>query len=89
MSKNRTYNLGRLSELAKKMQQLRVKVDASVKALLYHFDPIDSDLEYVERIKPERLEIYVDSIRKEVCELKKIRTEIESLKSELGESDGG
>lgn len=81
---DRTFNLGRLHELKEKRRRLRIEVDADVKALLYHFEPMDIDCEYVDKIDPRRLRIYTNRIERNINELQKVHAEIERLKNEVG-----
>ena len=78
---------GRLSELSDQLQRLRISTDAMVKALLYHFDPIDNGLNYIDDIDTERLEVYVADIKKNTKEICKIKAEYERLKGEIGDSN--
>jgi len=85
MRTDRTYKLGRLAELQDKIQSLRIQTHAYVTALLAHFDPFDIELEYVERIKPLQIETWVKGIIKHVDEIRKLRSEVEALKEDLGQ----
>jgi SMC interacting uncharacterized protein involved in chromosome segregation len=84
-----TYLRGRISELSEQLQRLRISTDAVVKALLYHFDPIDNGLDYVDAINTERLEVYVSDIKKYTKEICKIKQEVDRLKGEVGQDNVG
>ena len=84
---NRTMNLGRLAELREKQMTKRVEIDAAVKALIYHFDPIDNDLMYTDKICPQRIMVHVKTIEREKKVLDKLNAEIKRLQEELGEAE--
>jgi len=85
---NRTMNLGRLAELREKQMTTRVEIDAAVKALIYHFDPMDNDLMYTDKICPDRILVHVKTIERKKKVLDKLNVEIKHLEEELGEAEG-
>lgn len=85
---DRTFNLGRLSELQEQRDRLRVEIDALVKALIYHFDPMDTDCEYADRINVGRMKIYVNDIARKHQQLQKVLVEIIRLQEETGGLNG-
>ena len=80
----RTMNLGRISELKAQLESLRVLIHNNVTGIVLHFDPMDADLQYVERINPERLETSIKEVKKLKREFDKIAREIARLEKELG-----
>jgi hypothetical protein len=89
MRSDRTYKVGRLQELRDRLRTLKVKIDAPVKAIIYHFEPIDNDCDYVEKIDTGFLEIHFISIKEEMIKLKKVVGEIHQLEEELGVGESG
>jgi len=83
----RTYKVGRLSELKRQRKTVRIEIDAMAKSIVLHFEPMDQDLAYVDKIDPERLMAYNDSIARKVKVLTKVNAEIKALVAELGESE--
>lgn len=83
---NRVLNLGRLAELKEQQMTLRVDIDSAVRSIIYHFDPLDNDLAYIEKIIPDRLMIYVKKIGQQMKVLQKVNAEIKRLETELGEN---
>lgn len=84
---DRTFQIGRLAELKEKASRLRIKIDAYVKQLVVHFDPLDLDMEYTEKIDPWKLETYVREIKRNVEELQRVRVDIKQLQAELGQNE--
>jgi len=82
---NRQMILGRLVELREQRQTVSVEIDAAVKAIVVHFEPMDADLAYVQNIMPERLSVYVKTIERKMKILHKLNTEIKRLEAEVGE----
>ena len=80
--------LGRLEEFRQRLQVLRIEIDTAVKGILFHFEPLDRDLDYIKNLIPERLKVNVATIEKKMKEFKKISAEIEELQKELGENGG-
>lgn len=85
--KNRTYNLGKLEELKKVLRESKIRVDGHVRNIIYHFEPLDSSMDYIDGIDPARLEIFLHDLKKEHEKLRKAQREIEQLKEELGEDN--
>lgn len=83
---NRHMNLGKLADLKTKRYRLRVRIDGIVKTILVHFEPLDSDMQYVNDLDPGRLAIHVSDMEKLHRELKSVQAEIKRLEDELGES---
>jgi hypothetical protein len=79
-------NFGRLAELRQQQLTLRVEIDSAVRSIIYLFDPLDSDLAYVDNIIPDRLAIYVKTIERKMKLLNKLNVEIKRVEAELGES---
>ena len=85
MQSDRTYKLGRLSELASKLHELKVKIDGLAKNIIYHFEPLDVAMDYVMTIDPTKLNIYVRDLNDKVREMKKVKAEMDALRGEVGE----
>jgi hypothetical protein len=85
MINTRTMNYGRKTELERQAMQLRVEIDAQVKAMFVHLEPLDWDLQYTEKILPDRMQIYVAAISKKVKDLHRVLVELKCVKTELGE----
>jgi len=78
--------LGRLAELRSERHRLKVQIDAIVKSLLIHFEPLDHAMDYIDDIDPTRLLINVQDIREKHEQLQKVQTEIERLKADAGDT---
>jgi hypothetical protein len=86
---NRTYNIGKIQELKTELRTIRIEIDSFVKNLVYHFDPMDSACDYVEKIDTSVLEVYMSSIKRKMIRLKKVKEQVEDLEKELGQSESG
>lgn len=85
MARNeREYKLGRIARLREDRETMRVEIDAIVKALIYHFDPMDVDCTYVDKIQPAKVKIYANDIERKMTYYEKIMKEIRQLEEELG-----
>lgn len=85
MQTHRTFNIGRKKELEDRLATLRVEIDASAKAIVLHFEPMDIDCKYVEKIDPFKLETYVHAIARKKKDFDRIKAEVDRLNAELGE----
>lgn len=85
MSNQRTMNLGRKAELMRRLEDLRITIHNNISGMLFHLDPMDADLQYVERFRIDRLEASLREIKKLRAEFDAIKREIERLNRELGE----
>jgi hypothetical protein len=80
---NRDAQIGLLTRLKQERETLRVEIDAAVKAIVVHFDPMDRDLQYVHAILPERLKVHVALIERKKKRLDVVQEEIDRLAKEL------
>lgn len=85
-SNSRTLLVGQLTELKQKREQFRTEIDLAAKGIVIHFEPMDMDLHYVDKIRPERLDIYMKQITRVKKMLDKVLAEIERIEMELGEN---
>lgn len=85
MPADRTFKLGRLAELRQKMKELQVQCDGLAKNIIYHFDPLDMNMDYVFTIDPVKLRIYLKDLETKWNQLKKLEQEVDALKQTLGE----
>ena len=83
---NRTMLIGRLTELRTQRHRLKVQIDAIVKSLLIHFEPLDHAMDYIDNIDPTVIMINVQDISEKHAQLVKVETEIERLKAEAGDT---
>jgi len=81
---NRTMQVGLLTEMKQRRNVLSVEIDSAVRSILLHFEPLDMDLQYIERIMPDRLEILVAKVRRQKREFDRVQAEIRRLEGELG-----
>jgi len=81
---NRTMQVGMLTEMKQRRNVLSVEIDSAVRSILLHFEPLDMDLQYIERIMPDRLEILVAKVRRQKREFDRVQAEIRRLEGELG-----
>jgi hypothetical protein len=80
--------IGQLEELKRKREQFRVEIDMAAKSIVLHFDPMDADLVYVDKICPDRLKVYLAQIERVKKMYDRVSAEIKRLQAELGESEG-
>jgi hypothetical protein len=83
----RTYKIGKLTELKQQRETLRIEIDAMAKAIVLHFEPMDQDMIYTDKICPERLRTYISSIERKKKILDHVNTEIHSIAAEIGEPE--
>ena len=76
--------VGLLTEMKQRRNVLSVEIDSAVRSILLHFEPLDMDLQYIERIMPDRLEILVAKVRRQKREFDRVQAEIRRLEGELG-----
>ncbi len=76
--------VGMLTEMKQRRNVLSVEIDSAVRSILLHFEPLDMDLQYIERIMPDRLEILVAKVRRQKREFDRVQAEIRRLEGELG-----
>jgi hypothetical protein len=84
---NRTMQLGRLAELREKARSLANELDAFVKSLLLHFEPLDKDMQYLQKIDPRYVKDLASSIEKAHKKYVLFIAEIKRLEDETGESN--
>lgn len=87
MTATHEENTGRLTIAKEKRRRLRITIDGSVKALIYHFEPMDHDCVYTDKIETDRIRTYVEDITKKHNELERVIQEIKRLERELGEEE--
>ena len=80
--------LGQRSDLKQQLKVLAVEIDAAVRSVLLHFEPLDMDLQYISKIMPDRLEILIRKIKVQKKEYDRINAEIKHLNEELGNGNG-
>jgi hypothetical protein len=83
---DREKAMGRLVEARTRRESLRVAIHSFVVGIVTHFEPMDGDLNYVDNIKPDRLEILLKQIKTEKPKLDKVNAEIKELEAQLGEN---
>jgi predicted SAM-dependent methyltransferase len=79
----RTYKLGRRTELIELQQARRIEIDLLVRALRDLFEPRDVDLAYTEHINVVSMKVYMKEIEKKHAALAKICRELAVLQEEL------
>jgi hypothetical protein len=87
MEDERFAKKGRLEEHRKQLRELQVQIDGLAKNIIGHFDPLDFSMDYVYKIDPTILNVYVKDLNSKHKQFVKIKAEIEQLKGLLGEND--
>jgi hypothetical protein len=82
----RTMQLGRLAELRQKFRHVKNDEDAFVKGILLQFEPLDMDMEYLDKLDLVKLRDNVSSLENAHNKHILLAAEIKRLEEETGET---